>query len=93
MNNNHIGSDFDDFLAEEGLLEETEAMAVKRVLAYQIAELMKSQSLSKAEMARRMQTSRAALDRLLDPDNRSVTLHTLDKAARSLGKRVRLTLA
>ncbi len=92
MNENHIGSDFDEFLAEEGLLEEAEAVAVKRVLAYQIKEMMKEQHLSKAEMARRMNTSRAALERLLDPENRSVTLHTMDKAARSLGKRLRLTL-
>ncbi|RPI84785.1 MAG: Fis family transcriptional regulator [Chloroflexi bacterium] len=92
MNENHIGTNFDDFLAEEGLLEEAEAIAVKRVLAYQVSELMKEQNLSKTEMARRMQTSRAALERLLDPENRSVTLHTMDKAARSLGKRLRLTL-
>jgi len=92
MIDNHLGSNFDDFLAEEGLLEEAEAIAVKRVLAYQINELMKTQNLTKAEMARRMKTSRAALDRLLDPDNRSVTLHTMDKAARSLGKRLRLSL-
>jgi predicted XRE-type DNA-binding protein len=92
MKENYIGSDFDDFLAEEGLLEEAEAVAVKRVLAFQIRELMESQNLSKAEMARRMNTSRAALERLLDPENQSVTLHTMDKAARSLGKRLRLTL-
>jgi predicted XRE-type DNA-binding protein len=92
MNEKHIGSDFDDFLAEEGLLEETETVAVKRALAFQIKEMMESQNLSKAEMARRMRTSRAALERLLDPQNRSVTLNTMDKAARSLGKRLRLTL-
>jgi plasmid maintenance system antidote protein VapI len=92
MIENHLGSNFDDFLAEEGLLEEAEAIAVKRVLAYQVKELMKAQNLTKAEMARRMKTSRAALDRLLDPENRSVTLHTMDRAARSLGKRLRLTL-
>ncbi len=92
MIENHLGSDFDDFLAEEGLLEEAEAMAVKRVLAFQINQLMQEQNLSKAEMARRMKTSRAALERLLDPENRSVTLLTLDKAARSLGKHLRLTL-
>ncbi len=92
MNENYLGSDFDEFLAEEGLLEEAEAIAVKRVLAFQISELMKTQNISKTEMARRMKTSRAALDRLLDPENRSVTLYTLDKAARSLGKRLRLTL-
>ncbi len=92
MNENHIGSNFDDFLSEEGLLEEAEAVAVKRVLAFQIREMMEAQNLSKAEMARRMKTSRAALERLLDPENRSVTLNTMDKAARSLGKRIRLTL-
>jgi len=88
----HLGSDFDDFLNEEGLLDDAETVAVKRVLAFQILGLMEEQNLSKAEMARRMRTSRAALERLLDPENRSVTLHTMDKAARSLGKRLRLTL-
>lgn len=92
MNEKYIGSDFDDFLNEEGLLEEAEAVAVKRVLAFQVDELMRAQNLSKTEMARRMKTSRAALERLLDPDNRSVTLNTMDKAARSLGKRLRLIL-
>jgi antitoxin HicB len=69
MSENYIGSDFDDFLAEEGLLEEAEALAVKRILAFQIKELMESQNLSKTEMARRLQTSRAALECLLDPEN------------------------
>jgi antitoxin HicB len=92
MNEEYIGSNFDDFLAEEGLLEEAEAVAAKRVLAFQISEMMKEQNLSKSEMARRMNTSRAALERLLDPENRSITLYTLDKAARSLGKRLRVTL-
>ena len=92
MNKKYIGSEFDDFLTEEGLLEEAEAVAVKRVLAFQIKEMMEAQNLSKIEMARRMRTSRAALDRLLDPENSSVTLNTMDKAARSLGKHLRLTL-
>ena len=92
MNKKYIGSEFDDFLTEEGLLEEAEAVAVKRVLAFQIKEMMEAQNLSKVEMARRMRTSRAALDRLLDPENSSVTLNTMDKAARSLGKHLRLTL-
>ena len=93
MNEDFIGSDFDDFLTEEGLLEGTEAIAVKRVLAFQIKEMMEAQNLSKAEIARRMHTSRAALERLLDPENRSVTLNTMDKAARSLGKRLQLVLS
>ena len=93
MENKHIGSDFDDFLAEEGLLEQAETVAVKRVIAYQVEQLMKQQNLSKTEMSRRMKTSRAALERLLDPANQSVTLQTLDRAARALGKRLQISLA
>ena len=93
MKEEYIGSNFDDFLTEEALLEESEAIAVKRVLAFQIKKMMEAQNLSKTEMARRMQTSRAALKRLLDPENRLVTLNTMDKAARSLGKRLQLVLS
>jgi DNA-binding Xre family transcriptional regulator len=93
MKNEHLGSSFDDFLTEEGLLAEVEAVAIKRVIAYQVEQLMKEQNLTKTEMSRRMNTSRAALDRLLDPANQSVTLQTLDRAARALGKRLQLTLA
>jgi DNA-binding Xre family transcriptional regulator len=93
MDNKYIGSGFDEFLAEEGLLEQTEAVAIKRVLAYQVEQLMNEQNLSKTEMSRRMKTSRAALDRLLDPANQSVTLQTLDRAARALGKRLQISLA
>ena len=93
MENKHIGSDFDDFLAEEGLLEQAETVAVKRVIAYQVEQLMAQQNLSKTEMSRRMKTSRAALERLLDPANQSVTLQTLDRAARALGKRLQISIA
>ena len=93
MENKHIGSDFDDFLAEEGLLEQSETVAVKRVIAYQVEQLMAQQNLSKTEMSRRMKTSRAALERLLDPANQSVTLQTLERAARALGKRLQISLA
>ena len=93
MENKHIGSDFDDFLAEEGLLEQAETVAVKRVIAYQVEQLMAQQNLSKTEMSRRMKTSRAALERLLDPTNQSVTLQTLGRAARALGKRLQISLA
>ena len=93
MEEKHLGSDFDDFLAEEGLLEQAEAVAVKRVLAFQVEQLMKEQNLSKTEMSRRMKTSRAALERLLDPANQSVTLLTLDRAARALGKHLQISLA
>jgi predicted XRE-type DNA-binding protein len=92
VNETHVGSDFDDFLRKEGLLEEVEAVAAKRVLAYQISEAMKEQDLSKAAMARRMGTSRSSLDRLLDPEVPSVTLLTLEKAAHVLGKRVRIEM-
>jgi DNA-binding Xre family transcriptional regulator len=90
--NQHFGSDFDDFLAEEGLLVEVEAVAVKRVLAYQVEQEMKQRNLSKTEMARRMGTSRAALNRLLDPKNTSITLQTLSKVAQTLGKRLQIFL-
>lgn len=92
MNEQYIGSDFDSFLAEEGILEETERVAIKRVLAMRLLELMGDQNLSKAEMARRMETSRAALNRLLDPENKSVTLQTMERAAHVLGKHLHLTL-
>jgi len=90
MKEQHLGSAFDDFLEEEGLLAEAEAVAVKRVVVYQIARLMAEMNLTKTAMARRMKTSRAALDRLLDPTNESVTLHTLEQAALALGKRLRI---
>ena len=89
----HIGSNFDDFLEEEGVLAEAEAIAVKRVLAFQLEELMKAQKLNKTELARRMKTSRSALERLLDPENPSVTLLTLERAARALGKSVKIEIA
>lgn len=92
MNEKHIGSDFDEFLEEEGLLAEAEAVAVKRVIAHQIAQLMKSSNMTKTAMAKRMKTSRTALERLLDPDNGSVTLQTLERAATALGKRLQIEL-
>jgi len=91
--NNHLGSGFDDFLEQEGVLAEAEAIAVKRVIAFQLKELMKEQKLSKTQLAKRMKTSRSALERLLDPDNPSVTLLTLERAAKALGKNLRIELA
>ena len=90
--NVHVGSDFDDFLKEEGLYDEAQAVAVKRVLAFQLEQDMKKARLTKTAMARRMGTTRAQLDRLLNPENPSTTLATLVKAARALGKRVRISL-
>jgi antitoxin HicB len=93
MGKDHIGSDFSDFLREEGMLEEVEKVAIKRVLAMQIADLMNEKSITKTEMARLMKTSRSALDRLLDPENTSVTLGTMERAAHILGKELHLVLA
>ena len=90
MDNTHLGSNFDDFLVEEGILAETEAVAIKRVIAFQVTQLMEEQSLTKTAMAERMKTSRAALNRLLDPANKSVTLQTLESAALALEKRLQI---
>ena len=90
--NKYRGSNFDDFLKEEGILEEAELKASKRAVALQLEQLMQSQRLSKSAMAGRMHTSRAALDRLLDASNPSVTLVTLDKAARVLGRKLKIEL-
>jgi antitoxin HicB len=94
MRKRNLGSSIDDFLIEEGLSDDVSAIAAKRVIAWQLAEVMRTQELTKTEMARRMGTSRAALERLLDPDNTSVTLQTLQSAARAVGGRleIRLTL-
>lgn len=93
MKNKHIGSNFDDFLDQEGLRADAEATAIKRVIAYQIEMEMKQANLSKTAMAERMRTSRTALDRLLDPSNASVTLQTLERAALALGKSLKIELA
>jgi antitoxin HicB len=88
----HIGSSLEDFLKEEGQLEESRQIAAKRVLAWQLQQAMESQHLSKVEMAKRMQTSRSQLDRLLDPDNDKVQLDTLNRAAAIVGKRLKIEL-
>ena len=90
--NPHIGSSLDDFLREEGILEEARSIAVKEALAWQVEQAMKREKITKAEMARRMQTSRTALDRLLDPKNVSVTLQTLFRAARAVSSDLRIEL-
>lgn len=87
-----VGSSFDGFLAEQGILEECEEQAIKQILADQIKAAMEKDRLTKAAMAVRMQTSRRALDRLLDPANTSVTLHTLQRAALAVGRQLRLEL-
>ena len=89
----HHGSNFEDFLVDDGILADAEFAASKKVLAVQIAEEMKRKGLSKTAMAAAMQTTRTQLDRLLDPDNDSVTLGTLKRAAKALGKTLKLELA
>ena len=92
LNPVHIGSDFEDFLKEEGLFEEVQARAVKELLAYRLLALIRQKRLTKDALAKRMKTSRASLDRLLDPNNPSVTLTTLSKAASALGCTLRVEL-
>ncbi len=87
-----IGSSFDDFLKEEGIYEEVTARAIKRVLARQLDALMLDQKITKTALAKRMHTSRAQLDRLLDPENESVTLGTLARAAQAVGRQLRMEL-
>jgi antitoxin HicB len=89
----HSGSTFDSFLEEEGIREEVEAVAIKRVLAWQLSQAMQDQQKTKRVMAKQLRTSRSQLDRLLDPQNVSVTLETIARAARVLGKRLIIRVA
>ncbi len=91
-NKGRIGSSFESYLQEQGTLEETTAIAVKRVLAWQLEQAMKKKQLSKNQMAKAMKTSRSQLDRILDPDNDSIQLATLLNAARVLGRELRIEL-
>jgi DNA-binding Xre family transcriptional regulator len=93
MGKKNIGSSFDDFLQEEAILEDATAVALKRVIAWQIAEEMKAQQITKTELAKRMHTSRAALNRLLDDADPSLTLTTLASAAAALGRKVNIQFA
>lgn len=90
--NEHWGPTLESFLEEEGILEEANAYATKKILAWQIAEAMKEQGISKTDMARKMKTSRSSLDRLLDPGNGSLNLTTMEKAATALGRKVMIQL-
>lgn len=90
--NKHRGSNFDDFLKEEGIYEDVQIRAAKRAIALQLEQLMREQALSKKAMADKMHTSRAALDRLLDAGNTSVTLQTLGKAAHVVGRKLKIEL-
>jgi antitoxin HicB len=90
--NPHRGSSFDSFLKEEGIYDEIMLTVTKRLLAHRVAELMKKQRVNKSTIAKRMRTSRAAIDRLLDAENTSVTLQTMGRAAAVLGKELSITL-
>lgn len=90
--NPYRGSNFDEFLEEEGILEEVQAAALKRALALKLADIIKKKRITKSAIARQMRTSRAALDRVLDPGNTSVTLATLTRAARAVGGRIKIEL-
>ena len=92
MKPENIGSSLSDFLEEEGIREEVEAVAIKRVLAWEVQQAMEQEGLTKSDMAERMETSRAALDRLLDPENTSITLKTMQKAAAIIGKKLYISL-
>jgi antitoxin HicB len=89
----HSGSTFDSFLEQEGIREDVEAVAIKRILAWQLQQAMRKGQKTKQAMAKQLHTSRSQLDRLLDPQNVSVTLDTITRAARALGKRVIIRVA
>jgi DNA-binding Xre family transcriptional regulator len=91
MSKEHIGSSFDDFLREDGIYEKATSQALKRVVAWQLAQLMKERRISRVEMARRMKTSRTQVNRLLDPANESIQLDTIQRAAEAVGKRINIT--
>lgn len=91
MSKTHLGSSVDDFLKEEGVFEEAQAQAVKEVVAWQLAEAMKTRNISKRKMATLLKTSRTQVDRLLDPSN-DITLSTLQRAAAVVGRRVSIEL-
>jgi antitoxin HicB len=91
--NKYSGSDFDDFLREEGVLDEVTARAHKRLLALQLKEAMEASKISKVQLAEKLETSRSQIDRLLDPDNTAVTLDSLERLAAAVGRKLRIELA
>ena len=92
MKRKHLGSRFEDFLAGEGMLEDCRATAIKFKIARELEKAISQRHLTKAEIARRLKTSRTGVDRLLDPDNTSITLNTMAKVAQLLGKRIEFAL-
>ncbi len=92
LNKNSIGSSFNDFLEEENILADSEAVAIKRVIAFEVEKAMKEEHITKTEMAKRMNTSRSSITRLLDPFNDSITLATIESAVAAIGKRVQIQI-
>lgn len=92
MKQKHLGTNFEDFLAEEGILEECRATAIKFKISRELERAMNKQKISKAQIAKRLKTSRTGVDRLLDPQNTSITLNTMAKVAHLLGKRIEFAL-
>ncbi|MBT5934854.1 XRE family transcriptional regulator [Sulfurimonas sp.] len=92
LNKNAIGSSFDDFLEEENILAQSDATAIKRVIAFEVEKSMEEEHITKTEMAKRMGTSRSSLTRLLDPLNNSITLATIETALAAIGKRVQIQI-
>lgn len=93
LNKKHIGSNFDTFLEEENILQESEAIAIKRVIAYALETKMKADKISVNRLAKELDTSRTAICRILDPENTSITLNTIEKVAKYLGKKIILSFA
>ena len=92
MKRKNLGSSLEDFLAEDGILEECRATAIKFKIAHELAKIMRERNISKAEIAKCLKTSRTGVDRLLDPENTSITLNTMAKVAHMLGKRIEFAL-
>ena len=92
LNNDAIGSSFDEFLEEENILAESDAVAIKRVIAFEVQKSMEEKNITKTEMAKRMGTSRSSLTRLLDPFNNSITLATIETALGAIGKKVQIQI-
>ena len=91
--NKHRGSSFDEFLKEEGILDEVSAKAQKRLMALQLADIMEDTGLSKSKLAKLLNTSRSQLDRLIDPENTAITLESMERLAHALGKRLKIEFA
>ena len=91
--NMHRGSNFDDFLEEESILEEVSAKAHKRLLSLQLADIMKESKISKINLAKKLKTSRSQLDRILDPENTAISLESLERIAQAVGKKLRIEIA